>query len=1149
MNAYNVQIKYYIDETAPFDIATATIDIPANSTTTNEITWRTNKAGENLPITVFVDPFNSFTELSEGNNKAFTYLTVSGSTEPNLITSYKDMTIIPNPANERGNVNISALVKNEGFSPASDINVNFYKGAPGVDGVLLGSQTILSLHPDESSRVSVDWMNIMESGERIIYVQVDPDNQIREIREDDNDAFTILKIFSLPDLTISTNSIIFTPSAPKEGDTVSINVTIQNKGEQGASNVPVKAYEGNTLIGSQIIPSISGNYQAGVSFSYDTTGKSGVHQITVIIDPDNAIIEQSDDNNQASRTFGVQDANLWLTEKYISPNGDGVKDSTQFFFRLNTPQTVKIVVVNEKGETVRTFSGVEFENILGGNVTWDGLDDNGMVVDDGHYQIKTIDLNNKILGSLLVIVDNNRSSLTDAVGTKYLLNNNLTCMLPDIGDENWDWLPDESGIVFSIEYSDSDAPEYPAGVYTVAPDGEDILRLIPRDWTEDNPDYMYYYFHHFLSPDGEKIAFTFWKYDRKDNTNTTELWIADIDGRNLTLLEKSDIYYSIEDMKWSPDGKYVAYTKNRYAGSDELWIININNLEKTKIGLEAFNSAWSPDSNKIAYTNVYYDANYNQVLELWITDTSGNDNKIATFTNLPPSTLEWLSDQKIFLSGGYYGNPESLWLIDTSGAGNHIELSDNSHDFILSPDKKNIAFTEYDDKASVKISDDTGNVSILYESPYIPLLGEISSVNLSNLVWSYDGKKLAFVDITYKAIEKVKGCPPLYEPHLIIFDTSTKSKKIFKVAEARCDYTYECAYSGNPACYIDEGERFESVVSFFQDNIYILLNPYFVINSETGEQKGYLPLKDLWWEPNIRLSPLGRYITYYRFVDPSSVCYGRGWQDLWALSSLLNLTDDLRVTEEKSAVILKGIAADLNFDGYMLEYADAKNLTQWNLISPPSNIPVINDVFTTWVPPYEGTFYVRLTVWDKAGNVAWDRKRVSWGIFSSITNIYKTVEIFSPNGDDVKDSVELHYRVLEPVHLEFYIYAENNNLIKTFYKDYTAPAEDYITWDGRDEFGKIVPDGKYKIKIFDYEFFVEVDSAPPDVNIALSPINQNPKTLELYVDLLGHAVDNKLKNWIIEYGEGDNPQEWYELMRGEDMLIGKDDKGNPVLDP
>ena len=104
-------------------------------------------------------------------------------------------------------------------------------------------------------------------------------------------------------------------------------------------------------------------------------------------------------------------------EVYLAKRDNG-KDSSQFFFRLSAAQTVKIVVVDEKGNAVRIFSGPEFENSTGGSITWDGLNDNGMVVDDGQYQMQIVGVNNSILGSLLVTVDNNRSPLTKAIGTK-----------------------------------------------------------------------------------------------------------------------------------------------------------------------------------------------------------------------------------------------------------------------------------------------------------------------------------------------------------------------------------------------------------------------------------------------------------------------------------------------------------------------------------------------------------------------------------------------------------------------------------------------------------------------------------------------------------------------------------------------------------
>ena len=84
-NAYNVQLRYTLGESANrLDLATITADIPAGQTVSREITWRATRSGVNLPITVSVDPFDSFQELSETNNRAVTTLTVRDEAPSNV---------------------------------------------------------------------------------------------------------------------------------------------------------------------------------------------------------------------------------------------------------------------------------------------------------------------------------------------------------------------------------------------------------------------------------------------------------------------------------------------------------------------------------------------------------------------------------------------------------------------------------------------------------------------------------------------------------------------------------------------------------------------------------------------------------------------------------------------------------------------------------------------------------------------------------------------------------------------------------------------------------------------------------------------------------------------------------------------------------
>jgi hypothetical protein len=84
-NAHNVQLRYTLGGLENrLDLATITADIPAGQTVSREITWRATRSGVNLPVTVSVDPLDSFQELSETNNRAVTHLTVQDPTPSNV---------------------------------------------------------------------------------------------------------------------------------------------------------------------------------------------------------------------------------------------------------------------------------------------------------------------------------------------------------------------------------------------------------------------------------------------------------------------------------------------------------------------------------------------------------------------------------------------------------------------------------------------------------------------------------------------------------------------------------------------------------------------------------------------------------------------------------------------------------------------------------------------------------------------------------------------------------------------------------------------------------------------------------------------------------------------------------------------------------
>ena len=182
------------------------------------------------------------------------------------------------------------------------------------------------------------------------YAVVDPANTIAEFDEGDNSTFTTIKVLSLPDLVVTGGGIQFSPAFPKEGDPVVVTATVTNSGGQDAADVRVRMFDGDpstggTQIGDdQMIIELAASGQASAQVVFDGAS-SGTQVIFVQVDPLNDIIEQNDSNNTASRTLGVQNASLWFSYVYFSPNGDDIQDTTELFFRLDGSGGAQTVAV------------------------------------------------------------------------------------------------------------------------------------------------------------------------------------------------------------------------------------------------------------------------------------------------------------------------------------------------------------------------------------------------------------------------------------------------------------------------------------------------------------------------------------------------------------------------------------------------------------------------------------------------------------------------------------------------------------------------------------------------------------------------------------------------------------------------------------
>src|SRR2546428_12097169 len=106
-----------------------------------------------------------------------------------------------------------------------------------------------------------------------------------------------------------------------------------------------------------------------------------------------------------------------------------------------------------------------------------------------------------------------------------------------------------------------------------------------------------------ISPDGQWVAYTVSTIDTKEDKSNTHIWMAGHDGKNDRQITFSNDSESAP--RWSPDGKYLAFTSSRpgKAKGSQVWLLGRSGgeayqLTELKGRLQGYE--WSPDSKRLA---------------------------------------------------------------------------------------------------------------------------------------------------------------------------------------------------------------------------------------------------------------------------------------------------------------------------------------------------------------------------------------------------------------------------------------------------------------------------------------------------------------------------------------------------------------------
>ena len=286
--------------------------IEAGSSGVAEITYDTSGADADRTIEVVADPSNAIDELDEEDNDAEGDLELTITAAPNLTVDATNIGFNPATPTSGDEVLIQATILNNGTADAVDVLVQFVDATSSA-AVPIDQQQSIDLIPAGGSGVAqVVYNTTGRSGDRKIEVIADPHNFLPELKETDNEAKSTLAVapLSAPNLVVQSGNIGFSIDAPVEGDVVTINATILNKGTADASEVMVQfidATDGRTMpIGSrQVIGVIEAGSSGAAQVTYDTTDLVGTRQLQVVVDPNNFVHELDETDNEGKTTLKV----------------------------------------------------------------------------------------------------------------------------------------------------------------------------------------------------------------------------------------------------------------------------------------------------------------------------------------------------------------------------------------------------------------------------------------------------------------------------------------------------------------------------------------------------------------------------------------------------------------------------------------------------------------------------------------------------------------------------------------------------------------------------------------------------------------------------------------------------------------------------
>ena len=301
-----------------------------------------------------------------------------------------------------------------------------------------------------------------------------------------------------------------------------------------------------------------------------------------------------------------------------------------------------------------------------------------------------------------------------------------------------------------------------------------------------------------LSPDGQWVVYTVRTKMLKEDKNETRIWMVSTHGGDP--LPMTDESVSSSHPRWSPDGKYLAFTSSRNGGKSQVWLLNRLGGEAVRLtdilqGVGDFE--WSPDSTRLVL--VLKDPKQEDAEAAKEKDKTPPKPKTQ-----PPYVIDRLQFKQDTV--GYLDNHRSHLYVFNIEKKSITQITSGDFDDsepAWSPDGKTLAFTS---NRSTPDPDRNFNTDIwVVDAENTDKGAHLTQITTNpgadrSPSWSPDGKRIAFVSqIDAKAIDYATQ-------HLAIAPSTGGEEKVLTLALDRSVRRPRFSLDGNSIYFLTEDD-------------------------------------------------------------------------------------------------------------------------------------------------------------------------------------------------------------------------------------------------------------------------------------------------------------------------------------------------------